>query len=217
MSDATNSAALARALTNAGCPAKPATPEGTTDIAARARTETARALRHATTSAVLTLPVFLIAMGAHVIPGMADAIKGSIGRPGSWMLQFVLTMLVLAWPGREFFAKGIPALLHGVGDILHVRPGEKIAADGDVINGTSYVDESMVPGEPVPVAKQTGAEVVGGTVNGNGAFVFRATRVGRDTMLSQIIRMVEQAQGAKLPVQALADRVVSISYLRSSL
>ena len=93
------------------------------------------------------------------------------------------------------------------GDVLRVRPGERIAVDGEVTAGASYVDESMITGEPVPVAKAPGAAVVGGTVNGTGAFSFRATKVGADTMLAQIIRMVEQAQGAKLPIQGLVDRI----------
>ncbi len=97
-----------------------------------------------------------------------------------------------------------------VGDIIHVRPGEKIAVDGEVIGGSSYVDESMITGEPVPVEKKEGEVVVGGTVNGTGALVFRATKVGADTMLAQIIRMVEQAQGAKLPIQALVDRITLV-------
>ncbi|MCT4372330.1 copper-translocating P-type ATPase [Yangia mangrovi] len=94
------------------------------------------------------------------------------------------------------------------GDVLHVRPGERIAVDGEVLTGRSYVDESMITGEPVPVEKSTGATVVGGTVNGAGALSFRATAVGADTMLARIIAMVEEAQGAKLPIQALADKVV---------
>ncbi len=94
-----------------------------------------------------------------------------------------------------------------VGDVIHVRPGERLPVDGLVRSGASYVDESMISGEPVPVEKTAGAEVVGGTVNGTGALVFKATKVGADTMLSQIIRMVEQAQGAKLPIQAVVDRI----------
>ena len=93
------------------------------------------------------------------------------------------------------------------GDIVEIRPGERLPVDGAVVEGTSYVDESMITGEPVPVAKAAGATVVGGTVNQTGAFAFRATAVGADTMLAQIIRMVEQAQGSKLPIQALVDRV----------
>ncbi|NDW54296.1 heavy metal translocating P-type ATPase [Aliiroseovarius sp. PrR006] len=96
-----------------------------------------------------------------------------------------------------------------VGDVIHVRPGEKIAVDGKVLSGSSYVDESMITGEPVPVEKTAGAEVVGATVNGTGALRFRATKVGADTMLAQIIQMVEQAQSAKLPIQGLVDRITA--------
>lgn len=96
-----------------------------------------------------------------------------------------------------------------VGDIVLVRPGERVPVDGEVLDGASFVDESMITGEPIPVEKITGAPVVGGTVNKTGAFRFRATKVGAATMLSQIVRMVEAAQGAKLPIQALVDRVTS--------
>ncbi len=95
------------------------------------------------------------------------------------------------------------------GDTIHVRPGEKIAVDGEVLSGASYVDESMITGEPIPVEKTAGAGVVGATVNGAGALTFRATKVGDDTMLAQIIKMVEQAQGAKLPIQGLVDKITS--------
>jgi P-type Cu+ transporter len=93
------------------------------------------------------------------------------------------------------------------GDVVLVRPGEKIPVDGEVIDGASYVDESMITGEPVPASKGQGDSVVGGTINKTGSFAFRATKVGRDTVLAQIIRMVEAAQGSKLPIQALVDRV----------
>ncbi|WP_340110231.1 heavy metal translocating P-type ATPase [Pikeienuella sp. HZG-20] len=93
------------------------------------------------------------------------------------------------------------------GDILVVRPGERIAVDGEVTTGSAHVDESMITGEPLPVAKSEGDPVTGGTVNGAGGFQFRATRVGADTTLAQIIRMVEDAQGAKLPIQGLVDRI----------
>ena len=96
------------------------------------------------------------------------------------------------------------------GDIVLVRPGEKVPVDGEVIRGASYVDESMITGEPVPVHKAAGEEVVGGTVNQTGSFRFRATRVGADTVLAQIIRMVEEAQGSKVPIQALADKVIGV-------
>lgn len=94
-----------------------------------------------------------------------------------------------------------------VGDLIVVRPGERFAVDGNVQEGESHVDESMISGEPVPVSKSVGAPVTGGTVNGAGSLTVRATRVGSDTTLAQIIRMVEDAQGAKLPIQGLVDRI----------
>jgi Cu+-exporting ATPase len=94
-----------------------------------------------------------------------------------------------------------------VGDLVHLRPGERIAVDGTVVSGTSHIDESMLTGEADPVAKAAGDRVTGGTVNGTGALVFRATEVGADTVLSRIIAMVEEAQGTKLPIQAMVDRV----------
>ena len=96
------------------------------------------------------------------------------------------------------------------GDVVLVRPGERVPLDGRVVMGSSYLDESMITGEPVPVAKVQGDEVVGGTINKTGAFRFEATRVGADTVLAQIIRMVEDAQATKVPIQALADKVVSV-------
>jgi P-type Cu+ transporter len=97
-----------------------------------------------------------------------------------------------------------------VGDIVLVRPGEKIPTDGVVTSGHSYVDESMITGEPAPVAKSIGAAVTGATINTTGALAFRAEKVGADTFLAGVIRMVEQAQGAKLPIQALVDRVTGV-------
>ena len=96
------------------------------------------------------------------------------------------------------------------GDLLAVRPGETIPVDGEVIEGSSAVDEAMISGESLPVDKAPGDSVVGSTINTTGSFRFRATRVGRDTVLSQIVRMVEEAQGKKAPIQRLADRVASI-------
>ncbi len=96
------------------------------------------------------------------------------------------------------------------GDVVLVRPGEKIPVDGVVLDGGSYVDESMITGEPVPVEKTEGAEVVGGTINSTGSFTFAATRVGRETVLSQIIAMVQKAQATRPPIQRLADRVVAV-------
>ncbi len=252
-------------------------------------------------AAVLALPVFAIEMGSHFIPGVHHLVADTIGKQNSYLLQFVLTTIVLFGPGLRFYTKGFPALFRGapdmnslvalgtgaaygfslvstfaplwlpvgtanvyyeaaavivvlillgrwlearakgrtgeairkliglqpktarverdgatvevpidqivVGDTIQVRPGEKIAVDGAVLTGASFVDESMITGEPVPVEKTKGAEVVGGTVNGTGALSFRATKVGADTMLAQIIAMVEQAQGAKLPIQGMVDRI----------
>jgi Cu+-exporting ATPase len=95
------------------------------------------------------------------------------------------------------------------GDTLRVRPGEKVPVDGSVTDGTSSVDESLLTGEPIPVEKLAGSRVTGGTINGTGSFVMRADRVGRDTVLAQIVRMVGEAQRSKAPVQKLADQVAS--------
>jgi P-type Cu+ transporter len=94
-----------------------------------------------------------------------------------------------------------------VGDVILVRPGEKIPVDGEIIDGSSTIDEAMVTGESVPVKKQPGDEVIGATINKTGSFKFRATRVGKDTFLAQIVKLVQQAQGSKAPIQKLADQV----------
>nr|MBA2667806.1 copper-translocating P-type ATPase [Trueperaceae bacterium] len=96
-----------------------------------------------------------------------------------------------------------------LGDVILVRPGERLPVDGVVVSGSSYVDESMISGEPIPVSKGPGDGAVGGTINTTGSFRFEATKIGADTVLAQIIAMVEAAQGSKLPIQALVDRVVS--------
>jgi P-type Cu+ transporter len=96
------------------------------------------------------------------------------------------------------------------GDLIAVRPGERIPVDGEVLSGSSFVDESMISGEPIPVSKSAGSRVVGGTVNGNGVLQFRAEAVGADTVLAQIIKLVETAQGSKPAIQGLADRVVAV-------
>ena len=95
------------------------------------------------------------------------------------------------------------------GDTLRVRPGEKIPVDGIVLEGSSSVDESLVTGESLPVEKSAGARVIAGTVNATGTFLMRADRVGSETMLAQIVRMVGEAQRSRAPVQHLADRVAS--------
>jgi len=96
------------------------------------------------------------------------------------------------------------------GDVILVKPGEKIAVDGTVISGSSYVDESMLSGEPVPVLKKESSNVFAGTINQKGSFQFKAIKVGKETMLSQIIKMVQDAQGSKAPVQKLVDRIAGI-------
>ncbi|ETZ51397.1 HAD ATPase, P-type, IC family protein [Mycobacterium avium MAV_120709_2344] len=97
-----------------------------------------------------------------------------------------------------------------VGDLVRVRPGEKIPVDGEITDGRAVVDESMLTGESVPVEKSVGDRVAGATVNIDGLLTVRATAVGADTALAQIVRLVEQAQGGKAPVQRLADRVSAV-------
>jgi Cu+-exporting ATPase len=97
-----------------------------------------------------------------------------------------------------------------IGDLLRVRPGERVAVDGEVVEGASSVDESMLTGESLPVEKRPGSTVVGGSVNRTGSFTFRATRVGAATVLARIVGLVEEAQGSKAPIQRLADRVASV-------
>ncbi|MFT7595804.1 MAG: cation transport ATPase [Paracoccaceae bacterium] len=152
---------------------------GVTDPAALAAATTA-ARRLTLIAAALTLPVFVLEMGGHVIPGFHQFIGQTIGYFSSWVIQFVRTSAVM------------------------IGPGERIAVDGVVLSGRSFVDESMITGEPASAAKDVGDQIVGCTVNGAGALRFEAQKVGRDTMLAQIIAMVPQAQGAKLPIQALA-------------
>lgn len=254
-------------------------------------------------SLALTLPVFILEMGSHLLPPMHHWMMDTLGQQNSWLLQFVLTTLVLVGPGRAFFSKGFAALARRapemnslvalgsgaawaysvvatfapqwlpeasrnvyfeaaavivtlillgrmlearakgktgaaiqrliglqprtarvlrdgqavdipidrvrMGDIVMVRPGEKVPVDGEITEGHSYVDESMLTGEPVPVEKQAGDQATGGTLNTSGSFSLRVTHTGSDTVLARIIRMVENAQGARLPIQALVDQVTA--------
>ncbi len=263
--------------------------------------ETASLYRDLWIALALALPVFILEMGSHLLPSFHHFVVHNIGTQNSWYIQFVLTTLVLLFPGRRFYQHGIPALLRLAPDmnslvtvgtaaaylfsviatffpfllpqatvhvyfeaaaviialillgrylearakgktsqaiqyliglqpktarvlqdrqwldlpisevqqdmIIEIRPGEKVAVDGVVTSGHSYVDEAMVTGEPVPVAKNIDDKVVGGTINQNGTLQIRATAVGEDSVLAQIIKMVEQAQGAKLPIQAAVDKV----------
>lgn len=111
---------------------------------------------------------------------------------------------------REGKEKDIPVEVVEIGDIIVVRPGEKIPVDGTIVAGSSLVDEAMVTGESVPVTKGVGDEVIGATLNKTGSFQFEATRVGKETVLAQIVQLVQQAQASKAPIQRLADRVVGI-------
>ena len=296
--------ALVDAIAGAGYRASPidaGAPAADDEAAARRDAERRALGRDVLLAAALALPVFLLEMGTHLIPGMHAWVDQAIGIQRSWVLQFVLTTLVLALPGRRFYTAGFPALLRlapdmnslvavgtlaayaysvvatfapgllpagtvnvyyeaaavivvlvllgrwmearakgrtseaikrlvslqpavaqvvrdgrtievpiaevVAGDLVAVRPGERVPVDGEVVEGASWVDESMITGEPVPVEKTAGSEAVGGTVNQKGAFTLRATAVGGQTVLARIIQLVEQAQGSKLPIQAMVDRV----------
>jgi Cu+-exporting ATPase len=147
---------------------------------------------------ILTLILFGRLLEARAKAGTGAAIRKLIG------LQAKTARILRDEQERE-----IPIEDVEVGEIIVVRPGEKIPVDGEVLDGRSAVDESMVTGEPIPVSKYPGDTVIGATINQTGAFRFRATKVGRDTMLAQIIGLVEQAQASKAPIQRLADLVAS--------
>jgi len=292
---------LVEASTAAGYPAEIAQSDISQTRAERKADEARVLARRTIVAAILTVPVFTMEMGRYVVPAFHDMIVNTIGVQASWVIQFVLTTVVLFGPGRSFYTKGFAALFKRVpdmnslvalgtgaawaysviatflpqllpddvravyfeaaavivvlillgrwlevrakgrtgaaiqallglqartarlirgdevldvdvdtlvvGDTILVRPGERIPVDGEVASGTSNVDESMISGEPMAVAKSQGDTLTGGTVNGAGSLTFAATRVGADTTLAQIIRMVEEAQGAKLPIQGLVDRV----------
>lgn len=117
------------------------------------------------------------------------------------------TVIVILADGTE---KQMPIEEVNAGDVILVKPGEKIAVDGMVTSGNSYVDESMLSGEPVPVLKTPGEKVFAGTINQKGSFQFEAVKVGKETMLAQIIKMVQDAQGSKAPVQKLVDKIAGI-------
>jgi len=102
----------------------------------------------------------------------------------------------------------IDQVIHG--DLIIVKPGQSIPVDGSIVDGSSFIDESMITGEPMPVSKKTGDSIVAGTINTSGSFTFKATKVGSETMLARIIKMVEDAQGSKAPIQALADKISGI-------
>lgn len=132
------------------------------------------------------------------------------GRTSEAMKQLLRLQPRTARVRRGAAAVEVPVEEVVVGDLVEVRPGEKVPVDGRVVEGASFVDEAMVTGEPIPAEKGAGDEVIGGTINTNGHLVVEATRVGEGTVLAQIIRMVEEAQMTRPPIQALADRVVRV-------
>jgi Au+-exporting ATPase len=129
------------------------------------------------------------------------------GRASQAIRRLVGLQAKVAHVLRDGRVTDIPIGEVAAGDVVEVRPGERVPVDGEVFEGHSHVDESMITGEPIPVEKSAGSEVVGGTVNQQGAFSLRATAVGGQTVLAQIIRLVEQAQGSKLPIEAVVDKV----------
>lgn len=131
------------------------------------------------------------------------------GRTGEAIQRLVREQAKTARVQRDGKLVELPIEQVVAGDIILVRPGEKIAIDGEIVEGASHIDESMISGESLPVSKTIGAEVIGGTLNTSGSLSFRATKVSGDTMLAQIIRMVEEAQGGKLPIQAVVDRITA--------
>ncbi|HWV20359.1 MAG TPA: heavy metal translocating P-type ATPase [Devosia sp.] len=131
------------------------------------------------------------------------------GRTGEAIQRLVREQAKTARVEHNGMVHEMPIEQVKVGDIVVVRPGEKIAVDGELVDGTSHVNESMISGEPLPVSKKAGDTVIGGTLNTSGSFRFRATKVGGDTMLAQIIRMVEEAQGGKLPIQRTVDLITA--------
>jgi P-type Cu+ transporter len=147
---------------------------------------------------IITLILLGRLLESRAKAGTGEAIRKLIG------LQPRTARLV-----RDGIEADVPVQELVPGDVIAVRPGEKIPVDGEVVEGHSTVDESMVSGEPMPVYKRSGDTVIGATLNQTGAFRFRATRVGKDTVLAQIIRLVEQAQASKAPIQRLADLVAS--------
>ena len=150
-----------------------------------------------------TIILGLILLGRWLEARAKTRASGAIRR----LIGLQATSALLIEPGGD---RSVPIEEIQPGDLLRVRPGDRIPVDGLVIDGGSAVDESMLTGEPVPVAKAAGDEVFGATVNTTGSFSFRATRVGSDTALARIVALVEHAQGSKAPIQRLADRISEV-------
>lgn len=138
---------------------------------------------------------------------LEERAKGKAGEAIRQLIELQPATATVLRDGAEFV---IDAEAIVAGDLLRVRPGERIPTDGEVVEGSSAVDEAMLTGESIPVSKAAGDRVIGGCLNQNGALLVRATAVGRDTVLAHIVRMVDEAQNAKLPVQKLADRISSV-------
>jgi len=147
-----------------------------------------------------------VVVTALVVLGLAMELRAK-GRTSEAIKKLIGLQAKTARVIREGTELDIPVEEVLVGDVVVVRPGEKIPVDGEVIEGSSAVDESMVTGESIPLEKNVGDEVIGATINKTGAFKFRATKVGKDTALANIIRMVQDAQGSKVPVQRIVDVV----------
>jgi P-type Cu+ transporter len=159
---------------------------------------TLRSVYYEAVGVILTLILLGRLFEARAKAGTGEAIRALIG------LQAKTARII-----REGEELEVPVEDVQAGDVVAVRPGEKVPVDGEVTEGLSAVDESMVTGEPIPVEKRPGDAVIGATINQTGAFRLRATKVGRDTMLAQIVKLVEQAQASKAPIQRLADLVAS--------
>lgn len=159
----------------------------------RAKGQTSKALSRLMSLAPSMATIYVDPIAAEKAAEGWDSIRGS-GEPKTPVVD-----------GNAAEEKVIPTELIQVGDIVVIRPGDKIPADGLIVRGETYVDESMVTGEAIPVQKKKGGHVIGGTVNGHGRVDFRVTRAGRDTQLSQIVKLVQDAQTTRAPIQRLAD------------
>jgi Cu+-exporting ATPase len=142
---------------------------------------------------------------ALVVLGLALELKAK-GRTSEAIKKLIGLQAKTARVVRDGQEVDLPVEEVVAGDVVIVRPGDKIPVDGEVIEGSSAIDESMITGESLPVEKRAGDEVIGATLNKTGSFKFRATKVGKDTALASIIRMVKDAQGSKAPIQRVVDR-----------
>ena len=150
-----------------------------------------------------TMLIMFVSLGRY----LENSAKGKTSAALTDLMALAPSMAIIYTDGTCSQEKKIPTELLQIGDTVKVVPGDKVPADGTVVRGTSSIDESAITGEPVPVLKQVGDAVIGGTVNGLGAFDMVVTRAGKDTALAQIVKLVEDAQTSKAPIQAFADRI----------